>query len=189
MKKLLVVALLFMEFGFAQKQNNIYGSTSLELGNYFGMDVNMCLVKNSKFSFVVGYLTHLHNPEDYPDDIDDSDDLPLAGFDDARHFYLSAGKVVMLGKSNVNRLNMLIGIARTKGSRKYDYIKLEESERGGYFYDHEYEEYTNFSLIINPKIEFAFTEFLGLFITSKLILNNKRNYYGMGLGMMLGKLR
>lgn len=189
MKKLLVVALLFIEFGFAQKQNRIYGNASLELGNYFGADVNICLVKNNKFSFTAGYLVHLHEPEDYPDDIDDSDDLPLAGLDDARHLYLSAGRVVMLGKSNVNRLNMLIGIARTKGSRKYDYVKLEESERGEYLYDYEYEEYTNFSLVINPKIEFAFTKVFGLYITPKVILNNKRNYYGIGLGMMLGKLR
>jgi hypothetical protein len=45
------------------------------------------------------------------------------------------------------------------------------------------------SLIINPKIEFPLTNFIGLSVSPMIQLNKDRTYYGIGFGTMLGKLK
>ncbi|WP_242082872.1 hypothetical protein [Aestuariivivens sediminis] len=56
-------------------------------------------------------------------------------------------------------------------------------------YTWDYKKHNAVSLIINPKIEFAFTRFYGLTISPMLQINKDRTYFGVGIGQMIGLLR
>jgi len=188
MKKLFIIVLLFIECGYAQQKNLLYVSGSLEIGNHLGLDIGVTFINKNKYSFSVGGLGMLYGSDNYPDDKDDTDSFPFYGIDDAGHLYFSVGKLIVINNSKTSRLNLSLGFAKTSGYRRYNYIRGEKSDHG-YNYSYDFENYRNYSVIINPKFEFVRYDFSGLFISPKIILNSKKSFYGIGLGLMLGKVR
>lgn len=98
--------------------------------------------------------------------------------DDSSNFYFSFGRMINFKNSENIRLNISFGVASTKGSKSYDCIKVKNILK---------------TLIcifmINPKFEFVPISVCGLYLSPKVMYNEKRIYYGIRVGIMLEKLR
>lgn len=71
-------------------------------------------------------------------------------------------------------------------------IILKEMKKlliGYYYYSSEVEFYYNYSLIISSKLESASVNFAGLYFSPKIVLNQKKSFFGVGLGIMLGRVK
>ena len=177
-----------MQYGYAQEVNSLYLSSSLELGNYFGMDGNITFISKNKLSVSAGVGWMLHEAENYPDDIDDSDDIGFSGVDGSAYTYLTAGKIVQFKKSNRIRLNLSGGLVMMWSDIEENYVRGQQTDHG-YYYDYDRNSYQAVGLILNPRLEISLFSMVGLHISPKVILNQKKSFYGIGFGFMLGKLR
>ncbi|MDO3695851.1 hypothetical protein QVZ41_13455 [Wenyingzhuangia sp. chi5] len=188
MKRIVIVLLMFIKYGYAQEVNSLYLSSALELGNYIGMDGNITFISKNKLSVSVGAGWMLHEAENYPDDIDDSDDIGFSGIDGSAYTYLTAGKIVQFKKSNRIRLNLSGGLVMMWSDIEENYVRGQQTDHG-YYYDYDRNSYQTIGLILNPRLEISVFSMVGLHISPKVILNQKKSFYGIGFGFMLGKLR
>ncbi|NIJ43596.1 hypothetical protein FHR24_000035 [Wenyingzhuangia heitensis] len=193
MKKTLLLLLLVVIRGYAQEEkskpiNAFYAAGSLEVGNHLGFDVSVNYIYKNKYSFSLGRLGMLYGSDNYPSDKDDTDGLGFEGIDDAGHIYFSIGRIIEIKNSDKFRFNLSMGLARTSGYREYNYTRGEKTNNG-YYYNSEFEDYHIYSVILNPKFEFVKFSASGLYISPKVILNKKKSFYGVGLGLMLGRVR
>lgn len=78
---------------------------------------------------------------------------------------------------------------RHGGFREYNFERNEETSNGYYYYSSEVEFYNNYSLIISSKLESASVNFAGLYFSPKIVLNQKKSFFGVGLGIMLGRVK
>ncbi|MGY5355034.1 hypothetical protein [Wenyingzhuangia sp. IMCC45467] len=179
---------MFMQYGYAQEVNSLYLSSALELGNYAGMDGNLTFISKNKLSVSAGAGWMLYENENYPNDIDDSDKIGFGGVDGSVYAYLTAGKIVQFKKSNRVRLNLSGGLVMMWSDIEENYIRGQQTDRG-YYYDYDINSYQTIGLILNPRLEISIFSMVGLYISPKVILSQKKSFYGVGLGYMFGKLR
>lgn len=70
--KIFILAISFLSFNFANAQfaenNAVYATVELNLGNYFGTDLNLNYVLKEKYSFKVGYNGNFRKPKSQPED-------------------------------------------------------------------------------------------------------------------------
>ena len=179
------------EVGQEKKQSNlglVYITGALEIGNYLGLSTDLNYIYKENISFSLGWMGNLF-ANDYPSDyVDDSDIFSFGpGVADSSHIYFTVGKFFKMGKIKNLRFNLSGGLAISNYSIEENFVRREQV-RDGYYYDSEYNEYTKVGLVLNPKIEFPFSSWVGFQISPKVILNTKQNFYGISFGLLLGKV-
>lgn len=198
-QKLFLLAISLITFNFANAQfaenNAIYATGELNLGNYFGTDLNLNYVLKEKYSFKVGYNGNFRKPKSQPEDFTTGVTGILVGganspVDVFENFGVSIGRIYKINQSGTIRANLSLGVGYTIYTEPENWKKIDSSTVSvfkNYSYDNV--EYKAVSLIVNPKIEFPITRYFGFTISPMLQINKDRTYFGIGLGSMIGLLR
>lgn len=199
-RKIIIIILIALQSQFITAQNtdkNTYYLTSeLNLGNYFGVDYALNYVYKNKYSLKVGFSGNVRKPISQPDDYSGG----LNGlfslttenpYDHFLNYKIDVGRIYNLNKKGTIRANISVGVGYTiiKEPENWQFVNNEALINLSENYTYAYREYNTVSLIINPKIEFPITKYFGLSASPLIQLNKDRTYYGIGFGMMLGKLK
>lgn len=175
------------------ENNSLYLSTEFNFGNYVGFDFNMNYVYKEKYSFKIGYSGNIRKPKSQPDDYS-AGLIGVFGFnlanpyDQIQNYQIAAGKIYKLNDKGTIRANITLGLGYTIIKEPNNWVKIG----GGLLsenYSWEYDNHNTVSLIINPKIEFPFSRFYGFTLSPTIQINNKRTFFGVGIGSMIGVLR
>ena len=171
----------------------IYLGNELNIGNYLGLDLNMNYVHLEKYSFRVAYSGNIRKanslPPDYSSGLIGAMLFGLATpVDQMENFQIGLGRIYGINKTRTIRANISVGLG---------YTTIREPENwqatGGAFlvenYSWNYDKYNTLSLILNPKIEFAFSRFYGFTLSPMLQISKDRMYFGVGIGQIMGLLR
>lgn len=197
--KIFLLAMSFISFNFANAQfaenNAFYATGELNLGNYYGMDLNLNYVLKEKYSFRVGYTGNLRKPKSQPEDFTSGVTGILVGglntpHDQFENFGASIGRIYKINQRGTIRANLSLGVGYTLCTEPENWKKINSSTVSvtkNYSYDNV--EHKAVSLIVNPKIEFPISQYFGFTISPMLQINKDRTYFGIGLGSMIGLLR
>jgi hypothetical protein len=197
MKQILTVLIIFLGITSSNaqfdKNNFIYSTGELNLGNYIGLDLNVNYVLKKKYAIKLGYTGNIRKPKSQPDNYSSGlKGLLLLGlsnpYDHFINYHISFGKLYKLNKSGTIRANLLLGLGYTtiKEPENWKFIdKAFFTEN----YDWNYKKHNTISVIINPTIEFPISRFYGFTISPTLQFNKYRTYFGIGIGQMIGILK
>jgi hypothetical protein len=155
------------------------------------MDLNY--VYKEKYSLKVGYSGFIRKPQSQPADYG-SGLLGLLSwgssnpYDQIENYQITVGKIYPLNESGSTRVNLSVGLGYTTLREPENWQKVNDSFLAEN-YTWNYSKSNTVSLIINPKIEFPFSQVFGLTISPMLQLNKDRTYVGVGVGHIIGLLR
>lgn len=177
------------------EKNAIYLTGGLNVGNFWGGNLNLNYVLNEKYSFQAGISGLLREskskPEDFSSGVVGIFTLGLSNLlylDEMENYHLLAGKIFMLNRNNTSRLNLAGGIGYTILTEPTNWKRVTGYTIGeNYTYDRI--THGTISLIINPGVEFPFTRYLGFTLSPMLQISKYRTYVGFGIEMMIGLLR
>ena len=158
----------------------IYGSFEASYGNYKGVDFNLNYVHDNKYSIKVGYSGFLRRAKNAPDDF-------VGTFFDANDvinsIHLVYGRIFILDKKKQVHLNFGAGLAYVGVDipQKFDFTGL------GFFltnykWDHAF--YNEIGFVINPKIEYLLTRYLGVSASPLFQYSKHSSYIGVGVGVL-----
>lgn len=182
----------------AQAQNDsgkppLYVSNELGFGNFLSNDLSLNTSLNTNYNLKFGYIGNIRTPESLPKDFSSGllgltvFSLGKRPYDRLRNLYVSVGRYFPLDKKGVARLNFSMGLGYTMISKPSNWIKnnnvLLKTN-----YNWTVKRHSTVSLIINPKIEIQLNRIFGFSISPLIQLNNDLTYYGVGFGMILGRL-
>lgn len=186
-KYILILFFISIQFTNAQvtKNNKLYASSELSIGNYLGVDVNLNMITKKNYIFKVGFTGNIRGSRSTPSDYD-------SGFteDYFNSFQIGFGKLYNIGKienldeNGIVRANISFGLGITTLKERVNWRLNNNS-----YYISDNERIRTISLIINPKIEFPFKNFFGLTISPMIQINKYRTYFGIGIGQMIGLVR
>jgi len=193
-KYILVLFIISIQFTNAQvaKNNKLYASSELSIGNYLGVDVNLNMVTKKNYLFKVGFTGNIRGSRSTPSDyVDIMDPILLGGPRDYfNSFQIGFGKLYNIGKienldeKGIVRANISFGLGITSLKERVNWRLNNNS-----YYISDEKKISTISLIINPKIEFPFKKFFGLTISPMIQINKYRTYFGIGIGQMIGLVR
>lgn len=196
---LILIAILFnVWFITAQdnEENSYYVSTELNLGNYYGLDVNYNYVFQNKYSLQLGFTGNVRKPVTQPENYTSGLNGFFSAGIDTPHDHLltykiNFGRMYNLNEKGTIRANLLLGVGYSiiKEPENWQYVPSGTIIILSENYTYSYRKYSTMSLIINPKIEFPVTKHFGLSLSPMAQINKDRTYFGIGLGTMIGKLR
>ena len=178
---------------YAQKRILTYLSTEVDLGNYIGVSMNLNYTLKGSYSFKVGVVGNIRSarnePADYALGL-----ITIATFGLGRPMEtvgsvnVAAGKIYYLNQAESIRLNAAVGIGFTEIQTIENWQKNPNSFLGeNYTYDKVKK--NTVSLIINPKVELTLGKVFGFSVSPMAVLNSKSNYYGVGLGYIIGRVK
>ncbi len=197
MKRLIAIVIFSISINLSHAQKDefsaFYTSGELNMGNYIGIDINFNYIYKEKYSFKIGYTGNIRTPNSKPENYRNGFigllSLGLTyPYDQLENYQITLGKIYNLNNMGTIRLNLALGLG---------YTTIREPENweiinGSVFtenYTWNYKAHHTLSVIINPKIEFPFTRYIGLTISPLLQINKDRTYIGIGLGSIMGVLR
>jgi hypothetical protein len=197
MRQIILIILLINGIHSASAQfaqnNAIYLSSELAVGNYLGVHMDLNYVYKEKYSLKVGYSGFIRKPQSQPADYG-SGLLGLLSwgssnpYDQIENYQITVGKIYPLNESGSTRVNLSVGLGYTTLREPENWQKVNDSFLAEN-YTWNYSKSNTVSLIINPKIEFPFSQVFGLTISPMLQLNKDRTYVGVGVGHIIGLLR
>ena len=200
MKRILILlAVIFSSVNIASaqfaKNNALYSTGELNLGNYYGMDLNLNYVLNEKYSFKLGYTGNLRKPKTLPEDFSTGVTGILVWglnhpMDNFENYGASVGRIYKLNESGTIRVNLSLGVGYSVITEPENWEKINNNFvhlQRNYSYDNV--EHKAVSLIFNPKIEFPITRLFGFTISPIIQINKERTYFGVGIGTMIGLLK
>lgn len=197
MRQIILIILLINGIHSASAQfaqnNAIYLSSELAVGNYLGVNMDLNYVYKEKYSLKVGYSGFIRKPQSQPADYG-SGLLGLLSwgssnpYDQIENYQITVGKIYPLNESGSTRVNLSVGLGYTTLREPENWQKVNDSFLAEN-YTWNYSKSNTVSLIINPKIEFPFSQVFGLTISPMLQLNKDRTYVGVGVGHIIGLLR
>lgn len=195
-KYILILFFISIQFTNAQvtKNNKLYASSELSIGNYLGVDVNLNMITKKNYIFKVGFNGNFRSSRSTPSDyVDIVDPTLFAGPRDYfNSFQIGFGKLYNIGKienldeNGIVRANISFGLGITTLKER---VNWRLNNNSFLYYISDGKRYSTISLIINPKIEFPFKKFLGLTISPMIQINKYRTYFGIGIGQMIGLVR
>ena len=193
-KYILILFFISIQFTNAQvtKNNKLYASSELSIGNYLGVDVNLNMITKKNYIFKVGFNGNFRSSRSTPSDyVDIVDPTLFAGPRDYfNSFQIGFGKLYNIGKienldeNGIVRANISFGLGITTLKERVNWRLNNNS-----YYISDGKRYSTISLIINPKIEFPFKKYLGLTISPMIQISKYRTYFGIGIGQMIGLVR
>ena len=200
MKSVISIFILLLFFfklnaQFSEK-NAIYLTGGINGGNFWGMNLNLNYILNYNWSFQAGYSGLFREPKSKPEDFTSGFTgiftLGLSDFhyyDEMVTFQVAAGKVFTSNSSSSVRFIIAGGIGYTYLSEAINWKRVTEYNYIGENYTYDIVKHGTMSFIINPKVEFPFTRFLGTTLSPMLQINKDRTYIGIGIEAMAGSLR
>lgn len=198
-KTLILLLIIFASVNIANaqfaKNNALYATGELNMGNYYGTDLNLNYVLNEKYSFKLGYTGNLRKPKTLPEDFSTGVTGILVWglnhpMDNFENYGASVGRIYKLNQSGTIRVNLSLGIGYSVITEPENWEKINNNLvhlQKNYSYDNV--EHKAVSLIVNPKIEFPITRFFGFTISPMLQINKENTYFGVGIGTMIGLLK
>ena len=209
MRQVILLLMLFLCISIAnaqsqKKKHTFYATGELNLGNYFGGDLNLNYVLKEKYTFKIGYTGNVRTATSIPEDYDDGFFLLMPFWssfstldcstpkEHIGNYRFDVGRIYKLNPSGTIRINAALGLGYTTVTEPVWKKKKQKCFLffcDGPNYSWNYKEKRTISLIINPKIEFAFTRIFGFTISPMVQINKYRTYFGIGIGTMLGVLR
>ena len=175
-----------------KSKSSLYLDFGLELGNYFGADLNLNYVFSNRYSAHLGVTALNIRAENVPDGYGGGlESLFSLGFSAARerlfNFRMGAGRVFWLNTKGSLRIHPQVGLGIAIVQEPYNFSfngSIPVSEN----YDYDFKSITIPSLHINPVIEYSFSGTNGLSFSPKMILNREEIYYGVGIHVIIGEL-
>ena len=171
----------------------VYYSNEANIGNYIGFSGDINYIYNEKYSAKIGVISNIRRPKNQPSDysagLGELLTFGLIGpFETMAGVNFQVGKIYYLNSRRNTRLNASIGIGYTKLEVVENWQKTSSGSFGAnYTYDLVKSDVA--SLIINPKFEFPLGRIFGFTISPTAVINTESNYYGVGLGYMIGIIR
>lgn len=170
------------------EKNAIYLSLDVVAGNYSGANLNLNYIYHEKISFQAGwsgYSRKAKSPSGYSPGVFGTFAAPR---DEMLGYQLLIGRVFVLNRYGTSRLNLSGGIGITTVNEPTNWGPRAS---WGLFpnYNNNNEDKSAFSLIINPKFEFPFSQFFGFALSPMLQFNQHGVIVGIGFGMGTGLLR
>ena len=172
------------------EQNSLYLSNEINVGNYFGFDINLNYLRNDKYSLKIGHTRSFRDPISKPSDYTSGfSGLISFGvnrpYDQIHNYSILFGKIHHIkGRENI-RFNISVGIGYSQIVEPENWIPIDV----GLFqenYTWNYSQFDAISIIVNPKIEFPFTKVFGLSVSPLVYFNTERVFYGIGIGYIIG---
>jgi len=87
------------------------------------------------------------------------------------------------------RFNLKAGISYNQISIPVNFVMKEGAFWQNAHYSYEIQKDTNFGLIINPSVEIAVFQYVGVSLSPYANFNKNRTIYGAQLGLLIGILR
>ena len=193
-RKLFLLLGFITTIGLAQTQQNaFYGTFTVNLGNYVGVDAELDYIFKEKYSFRLGYSGNIRKPVSEPDDYSTGLTGALllgltSPFDQFENIYAGAGRVWSLNPAGTVRINATVGLGFTILREPGNWQPVSN----GFLtenYTWQYNRYNTVSVVLSPKIEFPITRIYGLVIAPTVQINKDRTFIGLGIGNMIGLLR
>lgn len=186
-KKAIIVLVLFIGFTKLQaqflKDMAVYATGVLEIGNYFGGNLNANYIHHNDYSLSLGISGYSRTAQNIPKEL--AEHYYYAPNEVVSSLHLLGGKIFKFKKSGKTRLNLLGGFGYSSLSKYSDWVQSERN--GEYGYDRSVT--STVSFVLNPRIEFPFTKMFGLMISPSFSINKHTTVIGIGAGMMFGKTR
>ena len=191
MKKFLYLILILCSSLFAQEEkkgSSLFLGTQLAIGNYVGIDVGLNYIYKDSYSFSIGHLGGIASAKEEPDDHDKSGFLSSLQnvYDSTSNRYFTVGKIFRI--NNENKINVYLGYANTTIRQRVNWTKESKKEEG-YDYVYQTDVIDNRSLVVGGNLQMDAWKYFGFVFSSKVIINKEETYYGIGVGVLLGKLK
>lgn len=197
-KSSFIIVLLLLLSNSAQAQSDsgkppFYVSNELGFGNFLSNDLSINTVFNENYNLKFGYIGNIRTPESLPKDFSSGllgltvFSLGKRPYDRLKNLYVSVGRYFPFDRKGIARINFSLGMGYTMISKPSNWIKNYNALlKTNYTWTEK--KHSTVSLIINPKIEILATGIFGFTISPMIQLNNDLTYYGVGFGMMIGRL-
>ena len=201
----------FLVFGFlgllsghgqSQKPHAIYGSGQLAVGNYYGLDLSANYVRAERHVFQLTVGAYQRRAQSIPSNYVGRGGLLMPGwwpdgpFDAMEHVQFTYGSMYALNESGKMRTILSGGLALTRITEPgnwRDYTGPSGGFGGQIFdrpnFDFDYLSKNRVSVVFNPRIEFAFSRFYGLSLSSLLLVNRDRVQFNVGVAHLIGLVR
>ncbi|TRZ43177.1 hypothetical protein [Robertkochia solimangrovi] len=172
-----------------KNQNTWYLTTGFEFMNGFGGSVDMNYVFQDKYSLRLGASFVYMDPQ-FDNIPPEEIFLGIVTFglstprDLVSTYQLTGGRIIYPGRNKKSRFNLNAGVGYTVHRTNY---YVENTSENGYHKFHSYDNYISF--VFNPKWEVVSLRSVGLYISGSLVMNKHDTYAGVGIGLMLGKIR
>jgi hypothetical protein len=191
-----ILLLFFLKLNAQFSENNaIYLAGGINVGNFWGMNLNLNYILNNNYSFQAGISGLFREPKSKPEDFTSgltvAFTLGLSSYlyyDEMDTYQILFGKIFKINKIRTIRFNIAGGIGYTFLTEAINWkpatgFPLTDN------YTYDIVKHGTISFIINPQVEFPFTRFAGVTLSPMLQINKYRTYIGIGVGAMLGLLR
>lgn len=196
MKKILVLIFILLFFsGYAQLQENqlLYGNLEFSLGNYWGGNIGINFAVNNKFSLQLEYSGTSRTPKSIPSDysiglIDVFSLGTTTPKDRIQSVRFAAGKIQTINQPGTIRINLKAGISFLTVTKPTNWEKADV-----YFLTSNYtwknKTTHQMGIVLKPEFEFLFANFAGIVVSPYCELTGNYNSVGVGIGMLLGKVK
>ena len=177
----------------SQSLDTYYSELDLIVGNIVGAQLSMSYVWDNNytinFSFTDFNQSSSSIPEDFRSGIIGAVTFGLIEPKERHRTYaINARKIIKLNEKKRTQLNLLVGIGITNSEIPTNWKKTSSVGVGtNYTWDTTIS--NSRSIMIQPKYEYPFKKFAALSLSTLIIINRNDNYYGLCLGLQLGRLR
>lgn len=179
---------------FAEK-HHIYTKFGFELGTHLGLNISYNYIYNNAYSLEVGVRGYCAKselrPSDYKAGLEAAFSLGLGnsnGNDYYNDVFLLVGKVIPINRLSNRRLNVKVGLAYTEVNVVENFQPAPTSFLGAN-YTYDIRHYNTISLLINPTLEYPFSQFIGVYVSPQISVNKEAVNVGVGIGLEVGLLR
>lgn len=178
--------------------HSLYGNSSLFGGSYWGVNVQMNYIAKSGISLSSGISWGNREATNLPADYA----LTTAGFlralislgldggkpkEEFTTYSAQVGKVIPLGRNSRARFIPQLGVAATRRIFISNFKKLQTfAERSTY--DATFDDSFHLGVIVSPKFEISFVNWLGLHLTPVGQFSSEYQLLTLQAGLIIGKL-
>ncbi|UCS94538.1 hypothetical protein KZP23_05825 [Echinicola marina] len=176
-------------------QRFYYFSEDILVGSGLGLDVGLHYVGASELTLELGYTTYIL-PSNKPEDFRIHPIIAIISFglgnptDWIRTYRASIGKIINLNSAKTIRANLSAGLSYNdhRMVANWSAVPLGEGTNGAnYIYENVDE--SSIGLVLLPKVEFAFSKYVGASVAVNSMLSSKKSTIGLSIGLMIGLVR
>ncbi len=172
-----------------------YFSEDILVGSGLGLDVGLHYVGVSKLTLELGYTTYLL-PSNKPEDFRIHPVIAIISFglgnptDRIRTYRACIGKIINLNPAKTIRANLSAGLSYNDHRKVANWSAVPFGEgTNGANYIYENVDGSSIGLVLLPKVEFAFSRYVGFSVAMNSMLSTKKSTYGLSVGLMIGLVR
>ena len=147
---------------------------------------------NERYVFKLGANDYSRTSKSRPSDYNNPSELFTFGasgpLDQFKNYYVAIGRIYKLNRKGSIKVNISAGLGFTILDEVNEWYPINDGIFGSN-YAFSSSKTNTVSLLISPKIEFPFTRFYGLSISSIIQINRQSSLIGIGIGHNIGKLR